>query len=145
MKKLMFLWVTLMFIVLTTGNSSAQSNKTEDCFTYDFYGYLQCTDELSEGKGEVCLTARNGKVQIKQRGTFIGTESGKMYTLSYVGNQIQINWLPGQTFVVNITGTASLRCEGARIAEYKVIGHITVNAIGEIVVSRYDWSDWVCK
>ena len=145
MKKLLLLLLALMFILLTTGNSSAQSDKTEDCFTFDFYGYLQCTDELSEGKGEVCLTSRNGKVQIKQRGTFIGTESGKVYTLSYVGNQIQINRLPKLTYVVNVTGTASLKCEGVPVAEYKVIGHITVNASGDIVVNRYDWSDWVCK
>jgi hypothetical protein len=145
MKKLLFLLMVLMFIVLTTENSSAQSHKTENCFTYDFYGYLPCTDELSDGKGEVCLTAWKGKVQIKQSGTFIGAESGKVYTLSFVGNQIQINWLPGQTFVVNITGTASLKCEGALFAKYKVIGHITVNDIGEIVVSRYELTDWVCK
>jgi len=145
MKKLLFLLITLFFVVLTTVNSSAQTDKTEDCFTYDFFGYLQCTDELSEGEGDVCITAWNGKVQIKQSGTFIGTESRKVYTLSYVGNQIERNWMPGQTFVINITGTASLKCEGALIAVYRVIGHITVNAKGEIVVNRYDWSDWVCK
>jgi hypothetical protein len=145
MKKLLFLLMALFFVVLTPGLSSAQAEKTKNCFTYDFYGTLQCTDEISEGEGEICLTSWNGKVQIKQRGTFIGTESGKMYTLSYVGNQIAKNGLQGQTYVNNIEGTASLQCEGVTIAEYKVTGHVTVNAKGEVVVNRYDWTDWICK
>jgi hypothetical protein len=145
MGKLLFLLMALFFVVLMPGNCAAQSDKTEDCFTYDFYGTLKCTDEISEGEGEVCITAWNGKVQIKQWATYIGTESGKVYTLSYIGNQIERNWMPGQTFIINVTGTASLKCEGATIALYKVSGHVTVNATGEIVVNRYEYSDWVCK
>jgi hypothetical protein len=145
MKKLYFLWMALMLIVLTAGNSAAQPGKTEDCFTFDFYGYLPCTDEISAGEGYICLSVWNGKGQIIQKGTFVGTESDKVYTLSYVGNQIGKNWEPGQAGVINIEGTASLKCEGATIALYKVKGHVTVNAKGEIVVNRYDWSDWVCK
>jgi hypothetical protein len=145
MKSLFFLWMTLIFIVLTAGNSAAQSDKTEHCFTNNFYGYLPCTDEISVGEGYICLISWKGKGQIIQKGTFIGTESGKVYTLSYMGNQIEKNWEPGQACVINIEGTASLKCEGATIALYKVKGHVTVNAEGEIVINRYDWSDWVCK
>ena len=145
MKELLFLWMALFFVVLLPGNSAAQSGKTEDCFGGDFYGYLPCTDELCEGKGEVCITVWNGKAQIIQTGSYIGTESGKVYTLSYVGNQIQRIGMPGQTFVINISGLASLKCEGATIALWRVSGHVTVNATGEIVVNRYEYSDWVCK
>jgi hypothetical protein len=145
MKKLLFLLITLFFVVFSPKNSSAQAEKTKNCFSYDFYGTLQCTDEISEGEGEICITSWKGKVQIKQQGTFTGIESGKIYTLSYVGNQIAKSGLHGETYINNIEGTAYLQCEGATIAEYKVIGHITVNATGEIVVNRYDWTDWVCK
>ena len=145
MKKLLFLWMALFFVTFTPGNSYAQSDKTENCYSYDFYGYLPCTDEISEGKGEVCFTHWNGKAQIRQSGTFTGTESGKVYTIFDMGNQIQPNLIPGKAIIINISGMASIKCEGATIALCRVSGHVTVNATGEIVVNRYEYSDWVCK
>lgn len=144
MKKLMFLLMTLLLVVFTAWNSSAQGNKTQNCFTDDGSFYFYCVDEIVVGSLEYCWTFWDGKTQVKYKGTFVGEDTGLTYTFSLVENVMWKEWVEGQAYVGSDNGTAVIECEGVPVGITKLRSHFVVNANGDMVLDKYEVSEWEC-
>ena len=144
MKKSRFFFAMLVFLIFSAGALNAQ-NKVVYTDSWDFEDVMVCTDDYVWGVETMVATYWQSKMQVRYKGEYVG-ESGKHYTWSLVVNDNWKNYTEGQAANETYVSTSVIECEGVPIAIYKIRFHVTMNAVGEIVVERYwDSGDgWIC-
>lgn len=142
MKTLKLAGIIIAFVFAVNFNSLAQEQVTEVCQTA-WIDWVPCADEAVTGELIACYrTWENGKTQDLWKGTFVGVESGKIYTFSRVQNNDKFDATKPGAHLYQTTSSGSVECEGVVIGSYHMTWHGTYNASGDLVSELHKGEWW---